>query len=294
MFLFVMLIIQSVSAQGSTTGMAFLRVDVEGRAAAMGGAYSALAQGASAAFWNPAGLAASDQSDLILMHHVWLSAITQEYAAVKFNSGRHHFSLAVNVFKIPGIEIRGELPTAEPNGLVDALNFYSAFAYARTLGNWRAGISVKYLYEKYFMNSASGWAFDFGLQRENILNGLDWGLTVQNMGKMSPLQQVATPLPLLLRSGFAYAMPYHLLGTQPLLSADGEYIKDIGTAVRFGLELPFLNSFALRGGYYLGSEYSQWTAGIGLVLQKFRFDYALAPYPYDLGVSHILSLGLNF
>ncbi len=286
--------VQMVSAQGSTTGMAFLRVDVEGRAAGMGGAYTALAKNASGAFWNPAGVAAGSGNDLVLMHHVWISDIAQEYAAASFTRGKHHFSVAVNVFNIPGIEIRGELPTSDPNGVVDALNFYSAFGYARKISDWRVGIGVKYLYEKYFLHAASGWAVDLGVQKEHILPQLDWGVTIQNMGKMSPLDRVATQLPLLVRTGLAYTFGYQVLGGNPLASMDFEYVREGLTAVRLGVEFPFLSMMAVRAGYYLGSEYGQWTAGLGMNIQSFRFDYALAPYPYDLGVSHTLSVGLEF
>ncbi len=289
-----LLSVQMVSAQTGSTGMAFLRVDVEGRAAAMGGAYTALAHKASGAFWNPAGLARGSGTDLVLSHHVWLSGIAQEYAALSMKSGKHYFSLAVNVFNIQGIEIRGELPTEEPDGVVDALNFYSAFGYARAFGDWRLGIGVKYLYEKYFLHAASGWAVDLGVQKENILPDLDWGLTVQNMGQMSPLDRVATPLPLLIRTGLGYTLGYELFDGNPLASLDLEYIKDGTTAVRLGVELPVISLFSIRAGYYIGSEYTQWTAGLGLNIQSFRFDYAIAPYPYDLGISHTLSVGLKF
>ncbi len=291
---FLLAVVQLATAQGSATGLAFLRVDVEGRAAGMAGAYTALAKNASGAFWNPAGLAAGRDNDLVLTHHVWLSDISQEYAAAAFTSGQHHFSVSVNVFNIPGIEIRGELPTSDPDGVVDALNFYSAVGYAREMGTWRVGIGLKYLYEKYFLHAASGWAVDLGVQKENILPQLDWGITVQNMGKMNPLDRVATPLPMILRTGLAYTIDYSVLNGKPLVSMDFEYVKEGPTAARMGVEFPILSLMAVRAGYYFGSEYKQWTAGLGIYVQSFRFDYALAPYPYDLGISHTLSVGLEF
>jgi hypothetical protein len=75
---------------------------------------------------------------------------------------------------------------------------------------------------------------------------------------------------------------------------DFEYVKEGATAVRVGVEFPVLSMIAVRAGYYIGSEYGQWTAGLGMNIQSFRFDYALAPYPYDLGISHTLSVGLTF
>lgn len=283
-----------VSASG-TNGLAFLKIDVDGRSAAMGGAYTALASGASAAYWNPAGLADSENENVMLTHLVWLSDITQEYSAVKFNSGRHHFSLAVNVFNIPGIEIRGEAPSAEPDGTVDAVNFYSAFGYARSFGKkWQAGLTLKYLFQKLYLVSANGFAFDFGIKYHSVVTGLDWGFTVQNMGKMEPLQKEATPLPLLVRSGFAYHLPFQLFGENPLLAADIEYVKEEETSLRIGTELPLMGGLSYRLGFHIAKDRVQWSTGVGLNYKTFYFDYAFAPDPFDLGTSHRLTLGLYF
>ncbi len=284
-----------VAAASGSNGLAFLKVDVDGRSAAMGGAYTALASGASAAYWNPAGLADSDKNNIILTHLVWLSDITQEYAAVKFNAGRHHFSLAVNVFTIPGIEIRGEEPAAEPDGTVEAVNFYTAFGYARSFGGgWQAGINVKYLYEKLYLTSAGGFAVDLGVKYHSVYKGLDWGLTIQNIGKMTQLKEQSTPLPFLLRSGFAYRLPYRLFLQNPLLTSDLEYIRDGRTSFRLGGEIPLVGGLVFRLGTRFGEARFQWTAGVGLNYRAFYFDYAFAPDPFDLGTSHRLTLGLYF
>ncbi len=285
----------SISAASGNNGLAFLKIDVDGRSAAMGGAYTALASGASAAYWNPAGLAVSDKENVMLTHHISLSNISQEYAAVKFNSGLHHFSLAVNVFTIPGIEIRGEEPSANPDGIVDAVNFYSALGYARSFGTkWQAGISVKYLFEKLYLTSAGGFAVDFGIKYNSLIKNLDWGLTLQNVGKMEQLKEQASPLPLLLRTGFAYRLPYLIFEQNPLLTSDFEYIKDGQTSLRVGGELPLIGGLALRTGFRFGSDLFQWSAGVGLNYETFYFDYAFAPNPYDLGTSHRFTLGLYF
>ncbi len=292
---FLVLGIISIAAASGNNGLAFLKIDVDGRSSAMGGAYTALASGASAAYWNPAGLAGTEKENVILTHHVLLSDLTQEYAAVKFNSGLHHFSLAVNVFTIPGIEIRGEEPSADPDGTVDAVNFYSALSYARSFGEkWQAGITVKYLFEKLYLSSAGGFAVDFGIKYNSLIKNLDWGLTLQNAGKMEQLKEQASPLPLLLRTGFAYRLPYSIFEQNPVLTSDFEYVKDGQTSLRVGGELPLMGGLALRTGARFGSGFFQWSAGIGLNYEAFYLDYAFAPNPYELGTSHQFTLGLYF
>lgn len=285
----------TLAADSGSNGLAFLKVDVGARAAAMGGAFTAIANDATAAYYNSAGLAASEKNNLMLTHHAGIVDITQDFAAVKFRAGSHHLAFSVNVYNIPGIEIRDEQPTEDPDGVVNALSFYTAFGYARALDNhWQIGLNVKYLFEKLYLNSASGWAIDFGIRRTEIINGLDWGISLQNLGKMKQLKDRATPLPLLVRSGFAYTIPYQLLGNNPLLAADMEYIKDGASTVRIGTEIPLLRSLAIRFGYRFGSGYSQWSTGLGLNYRRFYFNYAFAPSSYDLETSHRLTLGLFF
>src|SRR5437867_7075822 len=49
-------------------GFAFLEIPSGARASAMGGAYASLAQGAEAAFWNPAGLEATRGTQITASH----------------------------------------------------------------------------------------------------------------------------------------------------------------------------------------------------------------------------------
>ncbi|MCB0302022.1 MAG: hypothetical protein KDE52_18315, partial [Calditrichaeota bacterium] len=49
------------------TGMSFLKIGVGARAGGMGEAYAAVADDATATYWNPAGLMASDRNNLTMM-----------------------------------------------------------------------------------------------------------------------------------------------------------------------------------------------------------------------------------
>ena len=63
----------SASAQKvGTTAMQFLKVAPTARAMGMGSAYSSLANGAQAAYWNPAGLTQTEKYDLAMDRVEWL------------------------------------------------------------------------------------------------------------------------------------------------------------------------------------------------------------------------------
>ncbi len=293
--LVLLLALQLLFADGGKTGLSFLKNDVDGRAAALGGAFTARAVDASAAFWNPAGLADAGSKNFMVMHSQLLADITQQFAAVQLMSGQHNLALSVDMFTIPGVEIRGETPTDEPYGKVDAFNFYGGLSYARALSKtWRAGITVKYLFEKYYLHSASGWVVDLGVRGLNLIENLNVALVIRNLGKMSPLEQVATPLPLMVNGGLEYALPLKLTGQRPVFSADVQMVRNDAFYWRGGLELPVLQYIRLRGGIIAGGNRTQFSGGLGINYLNYHLDYALIPFSDYLGTGHRISFGMQF
>ncbi|MCB0281209.1 MAG: PorV/PorQ family protein [Calditrichae bacterium] len=287
------LVFNSLQAQ-SNTGFVLLKMDVDARAAALAGAYSAVPNDASAAFWNPAGLSLAENTTINVMHNDWLWDISHSFAAVQFIQGEHNLALSVNYLQIPGIAIRGTTPTDEPAGTSEAYNLALALSYAREYEkDWHIGISVKYLFEKYYFVSAPGWALDLGLIRKNVFENLDWGITLQNIGKMAALDKQETPLPLMIRTGIAYQIP-ELLDNNLRIISDLLWIKDEKMYVKFGLEYAISEYLVIRSGLKNGNENLLFTAGLGINYQSFHLDYAYAPFEYDLGSSNRISVGLSF
>ena len=294
----VLLILLSVSAVFSETGgkigLSYLKIGVDARAAAMGDAYTAVANDASATYWNPAGLAGSGNNSLILMHNSWLQEINQEFGAVQFVNVIHNLAVSINMMSVSGIELRDETASEIPIGDTQALNTYLGLAYAtKIFDSWQFGLQAKYLYEKYYLYSADGFALDLGIKKENLLQDLSWGLVIQNLGKMSALKEEATKFPLNLRTGVSYLLPFQLLENRPLMSADINYIMDDVTTLNFGLEVPLVTYADIRLGYVFGRETQSMTAGFGLNYGIFHIAYAFVPYSYDLGNSHRFSLKVD-
>ena len=59
--------------------MTYLKIGVGERADAMGGAYVAMANDASATYWNPAGLVQIGRNELVVSHLDWLVDVDFEY-----------------------------------------------------------------------------------------------------------------------------------------------------------------------------------------------------------------------
>ena len=291
-----MLLVSPVFADtGAKVGLSFLKIGVDARAVAMGDAYSSCANDAASAYWNPAGLAGAGTNSVVLMHNAWLQDINQEFAAIQFMKGAHNLAVSINMLNVSGIELRDETASEQPIGTTEVINTYLGLAYATTIAdNWQVGLQMKYLYEKYYFESADGFAVDLGVQKQNILSGLGWGLAIQNLGKMSVLRNESTPLPMLVRTGMNYRLPVQLFDYQPLLAADLVYIADDITTLNFGFETRVVNHVDLRAGYVLGRESQHFRGGFGVLFGAFNFAYAFVPFDYDLGSAHLLSLAIDF
>ncbi|MBU1951190.1 MAG: UPF0164 family protein, partial [Candidatus Eisenbacteria bacterium] len=103
----------------------FLKIGAGARALGMGGGFTALADDASAAYWNPAGLVFLDNSELLLMHAEFLGALANyDYGgfAQPMEQGVKRSALGVSVarFAVDDIQItRDAYDDANGNGRYD-------------------------------------------------------------------------------------------------------------------------------------------------------------------------------
>src|SRR5438552_3530946 len=79
--------ISGIDAFTGTEGAGFLELPVGARPAAMGSAYSMLAEDAYAPTWNAAGLAFLDGPQLAGMHMIYLESTSYEYGSFAFPLG---------------------------------------------------------------------------------------------------------------------------------------------------------------------------------------------------------------
>lgn len=274
------------------SGLAFLKVDVDARAAAMAGAYTAVANDASASYWNPAALALATENTLTGMYNDWFAGISHSFIATQFMTGDNALALSFNYQNISGIEIRDH-ETENAAGIVDAFSLAAALSYATNYDDWLVGGSLKYLFEKYYLVSAPGWAIDLGLYKKDLYGGIDFGLVVQNLGKMSELDKEATKLPIIVRTGLAYRIP-SFFDDNLVVSPDLQWIENEKTYVKIGLQYYVSDHLVLRGGLKNGNENLLVTGGFGIVYDDIHLDYAYAPFEYELGSSNRFSFGLSF
>lgn len=172
-------------ARRGTAGAMELLIPVGSRGTAMGGSYAAGISGLEAIHWNPAGLAVSEASaEIMASHFQYIAGIDVNYAAVaaKFN-GIGTVGVSVKALDFGDIDVTTE---AQPEGTGQTFSptFVTiGLTYSKQMTDRISfGTNAKIISESIMNSSASGFAFDFGLQYAAGGTGLKLGIVLKNIG----------------------------------------------------------------------------------------------------------------
>lgn len=282
------------AGDGSSTGLPFLKLGVDAASSAMGGAAIANSSDASAAYWNPAGLAVSDEMNVMFSNQEWLAGSNNQFLGLNIPADKLNFGLSVALSGVGDIERRDERPTVEPLGYFSSNSLAMTFSAAIAINSdLKIGATAKYLYEKIHIYSSSGIALDLGLLRDLPFFNLKSALVLKDLGSMSTLSNESTSLPTRITGGLSSGFdPGNSLAFVWTFDA-GKYFES-GSFMRVGGELTFNDLLSLRGGYRNNSQNSSgFTAGIGVRLNRYTFDYAYLPFDFSLGDTHQISFGIG-
>ncbi|MDE3059096.1 MAG: PorV/PorQ family protein [Bacteroidota bacterium] len=276
------------------TGLPFLKLGIGARSIAMGEAYAAIAEDASSMFYNPGALAFSPSDEILLMHKQWILQTSTEYLGSVFHSGELAFGVGINSTGVSAIEIREKPGPAEGTFSQENAAINGTISY-RITPEFGIGASAKLLYEKIYVDEASGEAFDFGAFYK-AGSSLDFGASLSNIGSMNALRYEATTLPTMLRVGAAF---HDNVTNEITTVVDGDVMKvfkDDGTRIHLGGEASYDNIVAFRAGYQFGYDAKGFSAGFGVSAfgELVQFDYAYVPFTNDLGSTHTFSLTFRF
>ncbi len=297
------IVILLVSGNGFTVlsqenaGIPFLKMNIGSHAEAMGGAYTAIAKGANAIYYNPAGLGLSANREMMLYHTQWFSNIAIENLTIVYPFNRQwSLGSSISFLHMPAFD-RYEIdpltggPLAAGKFMAYDMVFTTGLGF-RISDNIYLGSNLKFLQERLESVTANGIAADFGVLTNIPAFGIRLGLAVQNFGTRIKYIQAKSILPLTFRAGVAYQ--YHNGNNTiafDIVSARGEPLQILP-----GIEVGISDNFSLRGGYQpTQQEKTGLSAGFGLkLLEGHQINYAYTPYG-DLGDAHraefIINLG---
>lgn len=286
----------AMRAEAQDTGMGLMRIGVNARAGAMGDAQVAATRNAFATYWNPAGLADAPNA-LGASHRIWVGGLRAYDVAARLPAGSTGaWGLALTATDSGDLEARESPGAADGTFSAQFLSFSAS--YARRVNSLRVGVTAKLLRERIYNTSASGYAFDAGVQLD-ILRGLaTLGAAYRNAGRMSVLEQQRTPLPRLLQGGIAFH-PFQIVA-----DADGTRLLDLMATLEMshlfdsslsrlhaGLSVTIMELVDLRGGYVTKDELRNFTYGLGLRFTSIMMDYAFIPFEEGFSdPGHVLSL----
>lgn len=282
--------------QAETRGFSALRIGVGGKAVGMGEAFSAVSVGAIATYWNPAGLLETSKNELITAHNRWLFDLTSEFVA--FAQGKDNYAWGLSLYYTDAgeIEARTFRNEREPIGFFGANDLILGLSFAKKIKKeLDFGLTIKYLYEKIYIENASGYAFDLGVRYRLFNENLCTGIVIKNIGVMNEMKNEKVSLPSSVRMGGMYDFSNILNKKDFLLfSIDYEFAPDYNDHILFGTEVNISKEFALRGGYQSGYQDRNFCGGIGISMRFIKVDYGFTPFASDLGNTHRFSMQFNW
>lgn len=313
-----------------TAGAQFLKIGVGARGPAMAGAFSAVVDGASALYWNPASAAKVTRNELFVSDCEWVLDIRSNFFSyVKPMGLLGNIGFGLTVLSMGDMNVT---TVYEPEGTGEkfgANDIAATLNYSRNFTDMLAfGMNIKWIQENIWDMQANGLAFDFGtLYRPNFIKNFRMAFVMTNFGpdmvfkgghlgtelkeidwqgKAQPMELSATPyaLPMNFKIGIAYDA-YKTETDLFTIALDASHPNDSREIVRLGMEYVRNGMFALRGGYKYDPDlfedklngHEGFAFGFGVNLpfgnQIAKIDYA----GEDLGrlsLIHRVSIGFLF
>ena len=287
-------------AKVGTFALPFLKIGPSARAAGMGGAFTALANDASAVYWNPAGIVELTNTALSLERTVWPADVSLDFAAVVFSVPFTPGTWGVSARAL-SIDPQTERTIFLPNGTgreFDAGDMSFGVSYAQFFTDkFSAGGTVHFIHSGLAEKSVNTYAVDFGLIYRIGVRGMRLGMMIQSLGGKVNYDSRDSKLPTLFKIGLsvaAYQRGVHSLNTVGEFS----HPSDNTERVNVGGEYSFNQFFYLRGGYNVDYDAAGAAAGFGLRIDTaqtsdLKFDYAWEDLGF-LGNSHRFSVGFSY
>jgi hypothetical protein len=270
------------SGKAGTNGAPFLQIAAGARAAAMGGAYTALADDASSLMWNPAGLAHVRRAELTATHTQWLQNADHNFLAGAVPTRRGTLAVGAVTLSVPDIPQR-LTDTDAADGSFESRDAAYSVGYGRTVGTrWSLGLSAHYIRRTLAGASAAAPAASLGAQWETPFSFLTLGASLRNIGGDITFNEEGDPLPMSVSVGAAA----RFLKDRLALALDARSVRDQDPSFGLGFEYapPLFKdgTGALRAGYdSTGAGTAGGTGltlGAGLGFSRWGLDISWAPY----------------
>ncbi|MBK6910027.1 MAG: PorV/PorQ family protein [bacterium] len=296
--------VQAASVSQAT--LLFLKIAPGARPAGMGESFVALADDATATWWNPAGLAFQRGNEVTMMYSRWLPQFNLSDLYYAFVSGTYEVpewgTFGANlVFLNLGETVRTDV-TGRELGTFSSYELAITGSYGALVNeNLSMGVGLKLAYSNLSptgagaeagKGTATAIAADLGmLYKAPFMSGLSVGANLSNMGpKVSYIDRAqADPLPTTLKFGIAYKILDQEFNKLTILS---DLDKELVKRDEFGRSDEFYEALFSAWGdgdlaksliWHMGAEY--WYSTLVGLRGGYYNDHLGRVFPYTFGVS---------
>jgi long-subunit fatty acid transport protein len=299
----------------------FLKLGAGARAVGMGESFVAVANDASALYWNPAGLVQFTENQLLASHTEYVVDLKHEFFGFVYHlAPQDAVGLSVVSLHMKDMEVTTE---AQPFGTGRYFSYGDVavgLSYARKMTDqFSFGVTMKYVQETLDVLHMRSVMVDLGTFYWTGLGTTRFAVAISNFGANAAPQGTVTQYngsqdssfqsfsaPTVFRLGFAME-PIAQENHRVTASVQLNHPNDNSEHVRFGLEYAFQETFFLRGGVkrtigqeLLGEDQTSeesLAAGAGILVHAgpstVGADYAYANFS-RLGSVHRISLIITF
>ena len=168
--------------KAGTTAAKFLSIGVGSKATGMGGAFTSIADDATAMYWNPAGLSFNKTKEVYLNHANWIADISFDYFGFTIPVN-NKTTLGFNITSVTMDEMEVTRYGNENTGeTFKAADYAIGSTYALNLTDrFSVGLNAKYIQQTIANSHAKGFALDFGTLFITPF-GFNLGTSISNFG----------------------------------------------------------------------------------------------------------------
>ncbi len=292
------------------SSLQFLKIGVGGRATAMGDAFIAIADDASALYWNPAGLVFAKQNEVMFSHNSWVADISQEFLSAFYKfSDNDAVGISLTFLQMDDMKVTNEVNPFGTGQYFSYGDVALTLTYSKKMTNqFSFGGSIRYVEETLDVLKMRGVMIDLGTMYWTGLGTTRFAVTITNFGnELAPDGEVklwgdravtswqSFSPPTMFRIGFAFE-PWQNESNRITTSIQLNHPNDNSENVSLGAEYSYNEILNIRGGYKINSDEQSFTAGAGVKLPlgiaNVAVDYAFAKFS-RLGATHRFSIILG-
>ncbi len=311
-----------------TTSAPFLGISIAPRATAMGGAFTAVADDATALYYNPGAISQMSSSQALVSHTEWLVGTGLNWVGFVLNlDGSNAIGVSFTNLDYGEEEVTTESQQEGTGEMWSASDISIGLSYARSFTDrFSIGGSVKYIEQKIWHEKSTAFAADVGLIFTTAFNDMKLGMSISNFGNemrmegedllrkididdetighnetiVGNLKTDKWPLPLFFRVGLSMYV-LETTFTKMLVAVDAVRPTDNSEIINVGGEFSVYDILFLRAGYkslFRDESEEGLTFGMGLNISQvggvaWKFDYTYADFGI-LDYIQMYSLSVSF